>query len=210
MNRGIKINLLGAEAGFKIISEEPDSSIKTLKQVHGSHGVLVTNATDKMFEADWLWTRDPNCTIGIKVADCTALLVSGKNSFGKFVAAIHAGWRGTAQNIIEKAFEEIKPISFEAWLSPSICQEHFEVGEEVIEALGSESKKYSIPGRTGKYFLDLKKFQIAKLKKWGSEFKNSSLCTYCQPEFVSYRRLGTTLTTRHLAWIRIKDQSQSW
>ncbi|MBN8555514.1 MAG: polyphenol oxidase family protein [Deltaproteobacteria bacterium] len=201
-----------AQMGFSMPLEIVDSSFVRLKQVHGSHGHCLSSSLSvpENLEGDWFWTGEENMKLGISVADCTAILISGKNSIGNFVAAIHAGWRGTADKIIEKALDELKPEGeFFAWLSPSICQEHFEVGAEVIGALGDEAWPFtkisekSTPAAE-KFYLALKGFQKFKLNKYsGIRISESSLCTYCQPEFYSYRRdKDLRRKLRHLAWIQ--------
>jgi copper oxidase (laccase) domain-containing protein len=142
------------------------------------------------------------CKIGVLVADCSAILISGPSrSYGNLVGAIHAGWRGTAKGIIASAISSLDLSHFRAWISPSICQEHFEVGAEVVRAFSDEYSEFAKEIGNGKFLFDLKAAQISELKKQGAEVFASSLCNFCQPEFVSYRRARGSLTERHLAWI---------
>jgi YfiH family protein len=199
-------------ARFSLPVSEVDPRFIRLKQVHGAAGFRVPFIENKteLREGDWLWTTERNLPLSISVADCTAILIHGKNSAGAFVAVIHAGWRGTAAHILENALSELKPnAGWTAWLSPSICQAHYEVGEEVVAALGEGVRKFTKPSGEKKYLLDLKDFQKEKLQRLGAKIISSSLCTYCQPEFYSFRQvsqLGLTETTqkkRHMASIEL-------
>ncbi len=199
-----KLNLADdSQVLFEKIEQKSElQNIFLCKQVHGFEGVRVTdkeNVVKAPTEADWIWTTERAVSLGILVADCTAIMVSGMRETGeKFWCGIHAGWRGTAAGIILKSFEVIKPKSFSAWLSPSICQGHFEVGEEVIEALGPRATRYAKRTENKKFLLDLKALQIDQLNAFNGKVLASSLCTYCQPEFLSYRKAKGHLDARHL------------
>src|SRR5690606_2483279 len=95
------------------------------------------------FDGDWIATTERELPIAIAVADCTAILLHGVMSSGQaFVSAVHAGWRGTAAGIIQNVVREIEPQELKAWLSPSICQNHFEVGDDVKKALDPASHSF--------------------------------------------------------------------
>ncbi len=178
-----------------------------LKQVHGSRGWRRTreNCRD-VLEGDWHFTYEENTPLVVCVADCTAVLLAGENASGSFVAALHAGWRGTADHIIEKSLDVLKPLhgTVTAWLSPSICQNHFEVGPEVLDALGCETTQYARPGlgdrarpdTSDRHFLDLRSLQKSRLKNFDIAITEDSRCTYCDPALVSYRRDGPQLLRR--------------
>jgi len=176
-----------------------------LKQVHGSVGMRVSSGVvQKGSEGDWLWTTEPGFTIGIQVADCTAVLVYGRRKTGEeFVAALHAGWRGTAKKIFEIFYNEVQPQEWIAWLSPRICQNHFEVGPEVLQNLGEGSKAFAKPGVKDRHYLDLGALQKVQLEALGAKVIVHPLCTYHQPEFFSYRRSAQLETGRHFAYISL-------
>jgi len=178
----------------------------TLKQVHGVEGVHQTiDSLQHQVQADWHYTHDLELGLAIFIADCTALLMRGKNANGEFVAALHAGWRGTAAGIIEKAMEEISPMGeLYVWLSPSICQKHYEVSESVIEKFPKTITPFLWPSRPKHYYLDLKAYQRSLLQGYASKVWSSPLCTFCQPEFFSYRRSESKLDRRHFAWVALR------
>lgn len=186
---------------FEVVEKKDRLGVQSLIQVHSNRGVEVDSRTQEKFEADFLWTYDSECSIGIFVADCTAILCEGMTEEGRFFrAGIHAGWRGTASGIIGNAMREIRPRNFEAWLSPSICTQHFEVGEEVRLAFKKlDAEMFFFQSRPAHYYFDLKGFQVREMLKWSPRLRISSLCTYCQNDFVSYRKARGNLNLRHLA-----------
>jgi YfiH family protein len=198
------------DAGFTLGSDEVPYSYRSLRQVHGAAGKNVDQSfVDRSDEGDWLMTGDAQIALGIRVADCTAVLAEGLSDGRPMILAAHAGWRGTAAGILNRVGGIMKNWSdLRIWLSPSIAQCRFEVGAEVLEALGQDSRPFARAGeRTEKYYLNLKAFQEMLLRKLlpRAKISGSALCTFEQPEFFSYRRLGSLASGRHTAWIKIKD-----
>lgn len=73
--------------------------------------------------------------IGVSTADCIPVLVYDPAHHA--AAAIHAGWRGTARRIVQKAIDEMhiafgtNPVDCKAVIGPGISMDSFEVGDEV-------------------------------------------------------------------------------
>jgi len=182
-----------------------NQDLHLVRQVHGSGGVYIsqTAITQDRSEADWLWTTERECFLGVFVADCSAVLLVGEGPSGKVIAAIHAGWRGTAKGILSQAISEMGLRSGRAWISPSISAPNYEVGSDVRDALGAEAATFFVRQPNEKYLLDLKAFQSAQLEGLGLEVQTHPLCTWAQPELFSYRQARGRLTGRHLAFIRL-------
>ena len=78
--------------------------LSTVWQVHGDAIKIIKTVddagdTDQKFDA--IVANIPAVLIGVKTADCVPVLL-GDCRTGAF-AAVHAGWRGTAQSIVTKA-----------------------------------------------------------------------------------------------------------
>ncbi|OKY25744.1 peptidoglycan editing factor PgeF [Thalassotalea sp. PP2-459] len=110
------------------------TQIQWLEQVHSNKVVTINSVSDKPLIADAMVTRQKNIALAIMTADCLPILISDKH--GKEVAAIHAGWRPLAANIIANTLNELSsPIAdLQVWLGPCIGQVAFEIGDEVREA----------------------------------------------------------------------------
>jgi YfiH family protein len=120
------------------------------------------------------------------VADCLPVLLAARGA----VAAIHAGWRGTAAGILAEGVAALGelggtgPVS--ALIGPGARGCCYEVGEEVHAAFAGYD------ARRGERNLDLAAVVRAQLAAAGvAEVHDIRLCTMCRPGlFFSHRRDG--------------------
>jgi YfiH family protein len=120
------------------------------------------------------------------------------------IAAVHAGWRGTAAYILQAAIRamvcefETRPEDLHAAIGPSIGGCCYEVGAEVAREFGVIA-----PGRV---HLDLQAMNAKQLAAAGVLPVNIAVagkCTKCQAGYHSYRRDGEA-AGRMISWIRIR------
>jgi YfiH family protein len=130
-------------------------------------------------------------------ADCVPILIEDRRTGA--VAAIHAGWRGTAKRIVQKAVEALgreygsKPGDLTAVIGPAIGKCCYEIGPEVAEELKKlPGQENCITMRGEKYLADLKTLNAFLLREAGVEtVEVTEHCTRCEEElFHSYRRNG--------------------
>lgn len=160
------------------------------RQIHGNH-VETVSESGIVEGADGLVTGTPGLILGIRVADCAAILLADTDS--GVVGAIHAGWRGAALGILSKGLQTMislgaKPESMSAFISPCISVENFEVGEEVASQFPDE---FVDRQNFVKPHLDLKKFLVARLVDHNlpaGQIECSGDCTVADTRFFSYRR----------------------
>jgi polyphenol oxidase len=202
-----------------------------LRQVHGTH-VLELNAhtpTHPELPADAAWTRERGLACIIQVADCLPVLFAARD--GRAVAAAHAGWRGLAGSILERTVQalcqgaDLAPGALLAWVGPGIGRTRFEVGHDVLDALGlgatirmghsgSRWHRYA-PRADGspRWKLDLAGLAQQRLLKLGLLAENLSVspdCTYSQAErYFSYRRDGITGRMAAAIWRRNEPAAPS-
>jgi YfiH family protein len=119
-----------------------DFPIVTSRQIHSDIVNVVDAAPSGPLAGDALVTATPGLLLAVKTADCTpVLLVDAKK---KVVAAVHAGWRSTAQRIVEKTVGVMRqrfgsrPGDLRAAIGPGIRQCCYEVGEEVRDRFRSQ------------------------------------------------------------------------
>jgi len=164
--------------------------------------------------ADASWTQTPNVVSVVMTADCLPILVT--DSQGTCVAAIHAGWKGLADNIVSKTIQSmpVNPQKLMAWIGPAISKNNFEVGQDVLDAFLNKSAErnensdiYSYfeakKESKGKYLADLPGLVNRELNQLGvSQVYQSGLCSYDDEEhFYSYRREGKTGRMASVIWI---------
>lgn len=150
---------------------------------------------------DALVTRLQGIVIGVNTADCVPLvLVDGQAGV---IAVAHAGWRGTVGRIAKAVVEEMcrqgaSADRIQAAMGPSICQECFEVGDEVVDAF--KKARFNLDdmvvrnAATGKAHIDLRAANRAVLVAAGVPVGNivkPQHCSRCEHDrFFSARRLG--------------------
>ncbi len=88
--------------GFGLRDSAPLSGITTAKQIHSD---IVLDAAGRrgevIGEGDGLISCEPGVIVGVKTADCVPILLADNSK--RIVASIHAGWRGTAKEIVTAA-----------------------------------------------------------------------------------------------------------
>ncbi len=165
--------------------------------------------------SDAVITNLKGILIGVKTADCLPILLSSKD--GALVAAVHAGWRGTAKAILKKTLDiMINRFSLSAddilvAMGPSIRGCCYEVGPEVVEKIiAVTGQGEHIKNTNTGFYVDLCKANTRIAIETGVPAENiwvSEYCTYCNPErFHSYRYSKTT--KRQGAFIGIKLDSE--
>ncbi len=182
-------------------------NLSSLEQVHSSD-VVVDDGEEKTDRprADGLLTNLRGRVLSIRTADCFAILLADHDAGA--VAAVHAGWRGTAGRIayraVEKMVDELgaQPERVEALIGPGIAGCCFEVGSETAARFDARFVR-SEP----KPHVDLAGANRSQLLEAGLRPRNIHAvgqCSYCDSEpFFSYRREGES-AGRMLAFIGLR------
>lgn len=158
--------------------------------------VLVLNSYLAPEIADAVVTCRKGIMIGIQVADCVPILLFDRKRY--IIGAVHAGWRGTAAQIVKKTvavmvkqFNSL-PDDIIMALGPSIKGTCYLVGVEVKDAVckaTGNGEYYMQEGR--KYYVDLSSANMLQAISSGipeGNIWNSTECTYCDPDnYFSYR-----------------------
>lgn len=178
------------------------SSPVWLNQQH-TINVINANETYDQSPADASYTDQSGVVCAVLTADCVPILLCDQT--GRQIAAIHAGWRGLLNGIIENTIATFPKTTMIAWLGPAISQQAFEVGPEVRELFIQHDKNASsafIPGAIGKCYADL--YELAKQRLNTSGVKavyGGQFCTYSDTQrFYSYRHYSKTGRMASLIW----------
>lgn len=137
-NRAAFLQQLGAVSHARRGSTRSATSfwpLVTLRQIHSDIIHRVDSVPQEPLVGDGLITATPGLLLAIQTADCLpVILVDAKR---RAVGVFHAGWRGTAQRIVEKGVGEMfgnfgsRPRDLRAVIGPGIQGCCYEVGEEV-------------------------------------------------------------------------------
>lgn len=210
---------------------QPQATVHRVKQVHGNtvltpsevQSFIVSETAQPIVEdssslpsADGLLTEQEAQSVWICTADCTPVLVADAET-GQ-VAAIHAGWRGTAAEIVPKAIARLQGqgsrlANLRVALGPAIAGEVYqvsttvaaEVGATVLpDAAGNSSEEIleqlkQLPNapvlddaQPGRARLDVRRvieLQLERLGITANQVAIAPFCTYQHSDrFFSYRR----------------------
>jgi YfiH family protein len=196
-------------------------ALVTLRQVHGSDILVIDEHNEDYshflsLESDAVITNQTDVMIGVCVADCVPILLCDPDK--RVIAAVHAGWQGTASKLVSKTVEGMKsefgcdPKKIQATIGPSIGKCCYEVDTPVWQAFvkgGIDWDSYAEPGVVGKWQLDMAAANRELLIMAGVKadaISVSGMCVSCHRElFFSYRR-DKGETGRQMGFIMLKKQ----
>jgi YfiH family protein len=202
----------------------PEAAVYRLKQVHGntvltpqevdSHLSNLTEDEESAFApADGLITEKNLQAVWVASADCTPVLI-GDVCTGQ-VAALHAGWRGTAAMIVPQAIARFQAQGSQLHdlriaLGPAIAGEVYQVSVEVAAEIGASIISHDEPQKIvqalhelpdsplladpepGRVRVDVRRVNTLQLENLGISIEQIAIapyCTYQTPDhFFSYRR----------------------
>lgn len=164
-----------AEAGFGVVKERPYTDV------------------------DGLITNEAGVILSTFYADCVPLYFV--DPVNKAIGLSHSGWRGTVGRMGQKTLEAMngafgtKPEDVYAAIGPSICQDCYEISEDVAEHFYEEFKGHGdeilINKGNGKYQLDLWKTNEIVMLEAGvlpEHLAVTNICTCCNPEMLFSHR----------------------
>lgn len=198
----------------------PEASAYRLQQVHGNtvltpqevESELSTGGTDLAL-ADGLISEQPLQALWVASADCTPVLIGDVKT--RQVAALHAGWRGTAAKIVPQAIARLQTQGsnlddLRIAMGPAIAGEVYQVSVEVAAQIGSTIIPHDDPKKIvatlhelpksplfadpepGRVRLDVRRVNALQLENLGISAEQVAIAPYCTfqtPEhFFSYRR----------------------
>jgi polyphenol oxidase len=187
-----------------------------VQQVHGNTVLSTSEFIETLPPADGIITDAEHHAVWVASADCTPVLIADQST-GQ-VAAVHAGWRGTAQRIVPQAIARFKDQGSKLEdlviaLGPAISGQVYQVTETVAAEVGSSLLQNTETSSTesilnalnsiintplhpdekeGHVRLDVRRVNELQLEELGIKRQQMAIapyCTYQQPEyFFSYRR----------------------
>lgn len=189
-----------------------NGSLATAHQVHGTECLYVTQP-GRYDGVDALLTDQPGLLVGVTVADCVPILLY--DPAHQAVAAVHAGWRGTAGNIVAKTIEQMQahfqthPALCYAYIGTCIDDVSYEIGAEVAAQFEADVIRTE-PGADGlpqRYRLDLKAANVQACRKMGIPAEQIGVSAFStvldNDDYFSYRAESGE-TGRFMALIGLK------
>jgi hypothetical protein len=162
------------------------ANLATVKQIHSSTCVAAAGRAGVLAEGDALLEDTPGAVVAVKTADCIPVLLVDEKR--RAVAAVHAGWRGTAAGIVTQAVARMREQygsraeDLHAAIGPGIGKCCYEVGPEV-------AARFAEQGRAHIDLAGTNRRQLLAAGVTPGRIYASNLCTQCMPaEFHSFRR----------------------
>lgn len=175
---------------FSAINIAPES-VYEVWQVHSAEVVIASQPKPPQSEhkkADVILTNNQQVNLLMRFADCVPIFLF--DPIHKAIGIVHAGWRGTVSKAAQAAVVAMQttfgssPDKIIACIGPSICQKHYQVGEEVVNAVRDTF------GHESNHFLRFTD-QVWKLDLWNANqhiledsgvkcIETSRICTACE------------------------------
>ena len=174
-----------------------------LRQVHGKEVVTVHGPGDGAgSKADASVTADAGSVLAVLAADCAPVALASPEGV---IAVVHAGWRGLAGGVLQRAVEAVRGLGatdLSAALGPCIHAECYEFGaaelDAVAAALGDGVRSKTARGRPA---LDVPASVRAALAIAGVDgLLDVDVCTACSTDYFSWRARGDTGRQALVAW----------
>lgn len=166
-------------------------------------------------DVDGLITNEPGVILSTFYADCVPLYFV--DPVNKAIGLSHSGWRGTVGRMGQRTLEAMKeafgtnPKDVYAAIGPSICQECYEISEDVAEHFYEEFKGHGeeilINKGNGKYQLDLWKTNEIVMLEAGilpEHLAVTNICTCCNSEVLFSHRASQGKRGNLAAFLMLK------
>jgi YfiH family protein len=164
-----------------------------VKQVHSARWIEA-ETPGCLGEADALLTVTPGLFVSVRTADCVPVLIADARRHA--VAAVHAGWHGTADAIVKEVVKALaerygsRPADLVAAIGPAVCGNCYEVGPEVAARFKPWFPERSdLDGTTKLDLVETNRRQLIEAGLDAAQVSNGAPCTACHPDqFYSWRR----------------------
>lgn len=196
-NRSIVASYVGADA-LTCVHQVHGRDVATFDRVPGvsagepdRRGLGAPPGHPGLPQADAAVTDTPGLALAIQTADCVPLLLADPT--GGRVAAVHAGWRGVAADVVGAALDALAPVGpVQAWVGPAICPGCYEVSEQVRDEVAAAAPAAAATTRAGTPAVDIRAGVLAQLAARGIVGTLVGGCTFESPDLFSFRRDAVT------------------
>ncbi|PLX32542.1 MAG: peptidoglycan editing factor PgeF [Ignavibacteria bacterium] len=184
-------------ANIARFAERLDLNPEDLAFMNQVHGATIREVSEPGVydDTDAMITTQAGIGLTVRTADCVPVMLYAPGEH--LIAAVHAGWRGTAEHIVQKTAEmvlgkyNVEPASLYAYVGAAAASCCYEVGDEVA-ALFPEGWVIREDGKAP--HLDLKGLNVHQLEEAGLPIENIDVDEHCSIHertlLHSYRRDG--------------------
>ena len=167
--------------------------VKSHALMEQTHSDKVVHANEAgIYNSDGIITSNKNLGLVVRTADCIPILLKDDINIG----AVHVGWRGVKNKIINNAIKHFNLSELLMSVGPHAQSCCYEVKEDVSKYL----YKY-INTRKGKKYLDMSQSLKDLSNEIGFQIEVSTICTICDNSYNSYRENKTIKRQYGFIWI---------
>ncbi len=199
---------LAGHAGFSWYS------IALLSQVHGREVLRVDSLEalppERDRRCDASISNQPGVVLAVQTADCVPILIASTKP--RAVCAIHAGWRGTLEDVTGAAIKSLtdtfgcRPAELVAAIGPCIHACCYQVDTAVFEQFRKRFGARAVSGECAVVRVDLVSANRMLLEAAGipsAQIEVIDLCTSCREDLFFSHRRDRGVTGRQLAFIEL-------
>ena len=187
----------------------------TVRPVGKEHAGIGVTKERPYTDVDGLITNEPGLILSTFYADCVPLYFV--DPVHKAIGLSHSGWRGTVGRMGQKTLEAMQdafgtnPAEVYAAIGPSICQDCYEISEDVAEYFYQEFNGHGdeilVNKGNGKYQLDLWKTNEIVMLEAGilpEHLAVTNICTCCNEKLLFSHRASDGKRGNLAAFLMLK------
>jgi YfiH family protein len=186
-------NAFFSDKSVKSVNNLKDNvGIRFIASMNQTHSDVVTFVkSPRVYDSDGIYTEKPKLGLVVQTADCMPILLIDKKRIG----AIHSGWRGLKNNIVEKAIKKFDVNQLSISIGPHAQSCCYEIKEDVKKYFNDYTEV-----RDDMFFLNMSQVLKDLSEEQGFQLEISSICTICNSSYNSYRENKTSKRQFGVIW----------
>ena len=186
-------NAFFSDKSVKSVNNLKDNvGIRFIASMNQTHSDVVTFVkSPRVYDSDGIYTEKPKLGLVVQTADCMPILLIDKKRIG----AIHSGWRGLKNNIVEKAIKKFDVNQLSISIGPHAQSCCYEIKEDVKKYFNDYTEV-----RDDIFFLNMSQVLKDLSEEQGFQLEISSICTICNSSYNSYRENKTSKRQFGVIW----------
>lgn len=186
-------NAFFSDKSVKSVNNLKDNvGIRFIASMNQTHSNVVSFVkSPRVYDSDGIYTEKPKLGLVVQTADCMPILLNDKKRIG----AIHSGWRGLKNNIVEKAIKKFDVNQLSISIGPHAQSCCYEIKEDVKKYFNDYTEV-----RDDMFFLNMSQVLKDLSEEQGFQLEISSICTICNSSYNSYRENKTSKRQFGVIW----------
>jgi YfiH family protein len=186
-------NAFFSDKSVKSVNNLKDNvGIRFIASMNQTHSDVVSFVkSPRVYDSDGIYTEKPKLGLVVQTADCMPILLIDKKRIG----AIHSGWRGLKNNIVEKAIKKFDVNQLSISIGPHAQSCCYEIKEDVKKYFNDYTEV-----RDDMFFLNMSQVLKDLSEEQGFQLEISSICTICNSSYNSYRENKTSKRQFGVIW----------